>query len=85
MISGTGFAMANKMESLFMEETISGVTMPGAETPTKMSAPFRASARVPVLPERFVSSAIFSCIQLRPLESFEMIPALSHMIILEKP
>ena len=47
MISGTGLAMANIIASLFMEETISAVTMPGADTPTNTSAPFKASARVP--------------------------------------
>ncbi len=66
MISGTGLAMAKRMESLFMEATICGVTMPGAETPTKMSAPFMASAREPVRPSRLVTWTIFCCIQLRP-------------------
>ena len=47
MISGTGFAIAKRMESLFIEATISGVTIFGAETPTKISAPFNASASVP--------------------------------------
>ncbi len=55
MISGTGFAIAKRMESLFMEATISFVTMPGADTPTKMSACFRASERVPVSPAGFVT------------------------------
>ena len=40
MISGTGFAIAKRMESLFMEATISWETMPGADTPTKMSEQF---------------------------------------------
>ena len=49
-----------QMESLFMEATISLVTMLGAETPTKMSAPSKASLRVPFLPSRLVTSTIFS-------------------------
>ena len=48
MISGTGLAIANRIASEFMEATISSVTIPGAETPTKISAPFKASAREPV-------------------------------------
>ena len=47
IISGTGFAIAKRIASWFIEATISAVTMPGAETPTKISAPFKASARVP--------------------------------------
>ena len=39
---------ARMIESLFIEETISAVTIFGAETPTNMSAPFKASARVPL-------------------------------------
>ncbi len=85
MISGTGFAMAKRMASWFMEATISGVTILGAETPTKISAPLRASARVPVSLPGFVTSVIFSCIQLSPRVLFERIPALSHIIILGKP
>ena len=38
-----------------MEDTISGVTMFGAETPTKISAPFNASASVPCSFARFVT------------------------------
>ena len=44
MISGTGLAIAKRMASLFIDETISAVTMLGAETPTKISAPLSASA-----------------------------------------
>jgi len=65
MISGTGFAIAKRMESLFMEATISGVTIFGAETPTKISAPFNASASVPEAFSKFVTSVIFFCIQFK--------------------
>ena len=65
MISGTGLAMANRMESWFMEATISGVTIFGAETPTKISAPFKASASVPFWFSRLVTSVIFCCIQFK--------------------
>ncbi len=85
MISGTGLAMAKRMASRFMEATISGVTMPGAETPTKISAPFKASARVPVFPSRLVTSAIFCCIQFNPSVDRETMPTLSHMVIWGKP
>lgn len=46
MISGTGFAMAKEgWRPIFMDATMSGLLIPGADTPTKMSAPFMASAR----------------------------------------
>ena len=83
MISGTGFAMANRMASLFMEATISSVTMPGAETPTKISAPFMASAREPVSFFGLVTSVIFCCIQFKPSVSLETIPTLSHTTTLQ--
>ena len=54
-----------RIASLFIEETISGVTIFGAETPTKMSAPFSASASVPLAFSRFVTSVIFFCIQFK--------------------
>ena len=85
MISGTGFAMANRMASEFMEATISWETMPGADTPMKMSAPFMASASVPVFPSGLVTSIIFSCIQFSPSLFFERMPDLSHRVTLEKP
>ena len=81
MISGTGFAMANRIASLFMEATISLETIFGAETPTKMSAPFNASASVPVRSSRFVTSVICCCIQFRFGEFLEMIPLMSHIVI----
>ena len=79
-ISGTGFAMANKMESLFMEETISGVTILGAETPIKISAPLKASAREPVSWLGLVISVIFCCIQFSPSVVLSKMPTLSHMM-----
>ncbi len=48
IISGTGLAIAKIMASLFMEATISEVTILGAETPTKISALIRASLKEPV-------------------------------------
>ncbi len=60
-----GVAIAKRMESRFMEATISGVTIFGAETPTKMSAPFNASASVPCRFSRLVTSVIFCCIQFK--------------------
>ena len=45
MISGTGFAIAKIIASLFIDLTISAVTILGADTPTKMSAPLSASAK----------------------------------------
>ena len=50
-----------------------------------MSAPFNASARVPFLPSRFVTSTIFCCIQFRFWESFPRIPLISHIVIWENP
>ena len=43
------FAMAKRMASLFIDATISSVTMPGPDTPTKTSAPLMASSRLPVM------------------------------------
>ena len=57
-ISGVGLAMANTMASSAMETTMSGVMTPGAETPMTMSAPSMASASVPDLSSRFVTSSI---------------------------
>ncbi len=85
MISGTGFAMANIMASWFMEAAISLVTILGAETPMKMSAPFKASARVPVFPSRLVTSIMRSCIQFRPSAPLARMPDLSHMVMWGKP
>ena len=65
-ISGVGLAQAKTMASLFMVFTISVVTVPGAETPMKTSAPTSMSAREPAFFSRFVTSAISSLIQLRP-------------------
>ena len=73
------------------EEIIKAVTYlaPGFgginQTPMKMSAPFRASAREPVSLFKLVTSVIFFCIQFRPSVSLETIPTLSHMMILGKP
>ena len=74
-----------KERNLFIFEAISFVTMPGAETPTKMSAPLRASASVPVFCSGFVTSIIFSCILLRSGDVLERIPDLSHIVTLVKP
>ena len=46
-ISGTGFAIAMTTGSLLMLLIISGVRLPGAETPMKMSLPLMTSASVP--------------------------------------
>ena len=59
--------------------------MPGAETPTKISAPFKASARLPVRFPRLVTLAIFSCIQLRPSMPSQIMPALSQRVMFWKP
>ena len=45
-ISGTGFAKAKMIGSLFIDATISFVTTPGLERPKNISAPFIASAKV---------------------------------------
>ena len=85
MISGTGFAMANKIPSRFIEATISSVTIPGAETPTKMSAPTKASARLPSLPDKLVTSIISFCIQFKSLLFLLKIPDLSQSVTSLKP
>ncbi|CUQ43001.1 Uncharacterised protein [Dorea longicatena] len=64
---------------------MSFVTILGADTPTKISAPSKASARVPFLFSKFVTSTIFSCIQFKFGESFPIIPLISHIVILGKP
>ena len=46
VISGSGFAIAKMIGLGAMDATISGVTVPADETPTKQSAPRSASARV---------------------------------------
>ena len=48
IISGTGFAIAMIIAFSAIDAAISSVTIPGAETPTNISAPFIASASVPV-------------------------------------
>ena len=57
-ISGVGLAMANRMASEFMDFTMSADTMPGAETPTKMSAPRMASASAPSSSLRLVVASM---------------------------
>ena len=64
-----------------MEATISSVTTPGADTPTKMSAPFSASASVPFRSSGFVTWAISSFTGVRLSAEREMMPLLSHNII----
>ena len=58
MISGTGFAIAKTIASLFIVFTISGVRTFGAETPRNISAPTTASASVPLSLPAFVMAAI---------------------------
>ena len=84
-ISGVGFAQAKMIAFSFMVWTISFVTMPGAETPTKISAPFKASAKVPEAFFKLVTFAISFCIQFKFSESFEMIPLISHIVMSLKP
>ena len=66
MISGTGLAQAKTIGSAAIVRTMSWVSTPGAETPTKTSAPRTASASVPVTPSRLVHVAISAFSGLRP-------------------
>src|SRR5512136_336340 len=81
--SGTGFAMAKTTAPGFMDRIIFPVTIRGAETPMKTSAPFMASARVPVRPSRFVSWAMMYLYLFfrRSGRSRWMIPFRSQMIM----
>ena len=56
-ISGTGFAIAKTMESLFIDFTSLSDTTPGPESPMKMSAPASASPALPFTLRGFVCSA----------------------------
>ncbi len=76
---------AGRMASLFMEETISGVTTFGAETPMKMSAFFMASASVPVSLSRLVSSVICCFTLFKSFLDLLTIPVLSHRITFLNP
>ena len=51
-ISGSGFAMANTIGLGAMRLTISSLTTPAWESPTKTSAPSRASLKVRALVSR---------------------------------
>ena len=66
MISGTGLAQAKTIGSLAMLRTMSCVSTPGFETPTKTSAPLMASASVPATLPWFVQVAISCLMGLRP-------------------
>ena len=57
-ISGTGLAMGKTTAPSAMEDTISLVTMCGALTPIRTSAPFIASASVPAIPSGLVRRAM---------------------------
>ena len=81
MISGTGFAMANKIPSRFIEATISSVTIPGAETPTKKSQRRQRHRQdFPSLPDKLVTSIISFCIQFKSLLFLLKIPDLSQSV-----
>ena len=77
--------MANIIASVFIVCTISAVTMFGAETPTKMSAPTNASANFPFIPERLVTSAISFWAQFKSSISFERIPYNPQIVTSLKP
>ena len=57
-ISGVGLAIGKRMAPGAMVRTISAVTIPGAETPMKTSAPSSTSARLPFRCWRLVMAAI---------------------------
>ena len=59
MISGIGLAKAKTIGSFFIVLIISVVTKLGPETPMKISAPTKASAKVPCCLFLFVILAIF--------------------------
>ena len=61
MISGVGFAMAKMIASSAIVDTISAVTIFGAETPINTSLSLMISVNVPVCFSLFVISAISFC------------------------
>ena len=85
IISGTGFAIGNTTAFSAIDLIISSVTMFGAETPIKMSAPLRASLSVPLRLFLFVISAICACAGFIHSSPIHRIPILSHIIILPAP
>ena len=85
MISGTGFAIGSTIGFFAIEATISSVTIPGAETPMKMSAPCIASASVPVFLSGLVNSAIAFLAGLSLSSPLQIMPLLSHIITLFMP
>ena len=66
MISGSGLAMVNKMGSGAIERTISGVTVPGADTPMNTSAPRMTCSSVPDTFSRLEMAAISRLLSFRP-------------------
>ena len=78
MISGTGLAMAKTAASGAMAATISPVTMFGADTPTKTSAPLSASASVPSTSSRFVHCSISRWASVAPSVRELMMPLISQ-------
>ena len=80
IISGVGFAMANTMAPSAIDLTISGLTIPGAETPTNRSAPNIASARLPFFFSRLVSKAISACAGFRLPSPSHIMPRLLHIM-----
>ena len=60
MISGVGLDRAKIMGLSAMERTMSGVTMPGPDTPMNRSHPTMASASVPLHMLRLVTAAMAS-------------------------
>ena len=86
IISGTGLAMGKRMGSPAIERTISAVSSPGAETPTKRSAPTSASFSPPRTVGRVRSAssarARFSARSLRPGYTT---PAISQRTALRRP
>ncbi len=80
MISGVGFAMAKTMASFPMVFIISCVKQPGADTPMKTSALFKASASVPRILPRLVIRLISACVGFNSDIPSQMTPKRSHRI-----
>ena len=85
IISGVGLAIAKRIGSFAIEATISSLTQPAAEIPRNTSAPFIASASVPVICSRLVISAISRLTALSLSSPLQMIPLLSQSIMFLTP
>ena len=80
IISGTGLAIAKTIAPSAIDDTMFSVTISGAETPIKTSAPFITSARVPFSPLGFVFSERALCASERLSMPSHIAPNLSHII-----